>query len=89
MLTNKFESKDPSKISIVRTKYENYHMIEGQSINAYLTTMKEFQNQLRKMGETIADSTHAATILRNVPELWRPIAQTIRMITRDPDNIEE
>ena len=41
-LTNKFKSKDPSKTSIARTKYEDYHMIEGQSVNAYLTTMKEF-----------------------------------------------
>ena len=27
--------------------------------------------------------------LTNVPESWRPITQTIRMITRDPDTIEE
>ncbi|KAF8531727.1 hypothetical protein JB92DRAFT_2848117, partial [Gautieria morchelliformis] len=26
ILTRKFESTDPSKISIIRTKYENYHM---------------------------------------------------------------
>ena len=41
------------------------------------------------MGEKIADSTHAATILRNVPESWRAISQTIQMITRKPDEIEE
>jgi hypothetical protein len=41
------------------------------------------------MGEVIADSTHAATILRNVPEFWRAISQKIRMITRDPEIIEE
>jgi gag-polypeptide of LTR copia-type len=64
-------------------------MIDGQSVVTYITTMKEFRNQLTKMGETIADSTHSATILRNVPESWRPIAQTIRMITRVPDEIEE
>ena len=89
IIVRKFESTDPSKISIVRTKYENYHMVEGQSVVTYLTTMREFRNQLKKMGEVIADSTHAATILRNVPESWRPVAQTIRMITRIPDEIEE
>ena len=68
ILTNKFESNDPSKISIVHTKYENYHMTEGQSVSSYLTTMKEFKNQLGRMGEPIAPSTHAATILRNLPE---------------------
>ena len=30
-----------------------------------------------------------ATLLRNVLESWRPIAQTIRMITRSPEEIEE
>ena len=64
-------------------------MVEGQSVITYLTTMREFRNQLKRMGEIITDSTHAATILRNVPESWRPVAQTIRMITRIPDEIEE
>ena len=41
------------------------------------------------MGETITASTHAATTLHNLPESWRLIAQTIRMITHDPDVIEE
>jgi gag-polypeptide of LTR copia-type len=54
----------------------------------YITTMKEFRNQLTNMGETIADSTHSATILRNMPESWRPIAQMIRMMTGVPDEIE-
>ena len=89
ILTNKFESHDPSKISIVRTRYENYHMTEGQSVSSYLTVMKEYRSQLGRMGETIAPSSHATTILRNLPESWRPIAQTIRMITRDPDEIED
>ena len=44
ILTNNFESNDPSKISIIRMKYENYHMTEGQSVSSYLTTMKEFKN---------------------------------------------
>ena len=55
----------------------------------YLTVMKEYRSQLRKMGEMITLSSHAATILRNLPESWRPIAQTIRMITRDPNKIED
>ena len=89
ILVRKFESSDPSKISIVRTRYKNHHMTEGQSVVTYITTMKDFKNQLERMGEKIADSTHTATLLRNVPESWRPISQTIRMITRKPDEIEE
>ena len=85
----KFESTDPSKISIVRTRYENHHMVKGQSVIMYLTTMIEFRNQLKRMGEIIADSTHTATILRNVPESWRTVAQTIRMITWIPDEMKE
>ena len=77
ILINKYELTDPSKISIVRTKYKNYHMTEGQSVITYITIMKEFRNQLKRMGEAIPDSTHATTLLRNVPESWRPIAQTI------------
>ena len=89
IIVTKYESTDPSKISIIHTRYENYHMVEGQSVITYLTTMREYKNQLKKMGEIIADSTHTATILRNVPESWRHVAQTIRMITRIPDEIEE
>src|SRR3979490_995908 len=89
ILIGKFESTDPNKISIVRTRYENYHMLEGQDVSSYLTTMREFQLQLARMGELIPESTHSATILRNVPESWRTIAQTIKMVTRNPEEIEE
>ena len=58
-------------------------------MSSYLTVMKEYRSQLGKMGETIAPSSHAATILRNLPESWRPIAQTIRMIMPDPNKIED
>ena len=89
ILLAKFESMDPSKISIIRTRYENYHMIEGQLVITYITTMKEFRNQLKRMGEMIPDSTHVATLLWNIPESWRLITQTIRMITCSPDEIKE
>ena len=77
ILVNKYELTDPSKISIVRTKYENYHMTEGKPIITYITVMKEFRNQLKRMGEVIPNSTHATTLLRNVPKSWCPIAQMI------------
>ena len=68
IIIKKFESTDPSKISIACTRYENHHMAEGQSVITYLTTMRELRNQLKRMGEIITDSTHVATILRNIPE---------------------
>ena len=43
-------------------------MIEGQSVISYIMTMKEFKSQLEKMGETIADSSHAAILLQNLPD---------------------
>ena len=70
-------------------RHENYHMLEGQSVITYLTTMKEYRSQLKKMGEIITNSTHTATILRNVPESWPNVSQMIRMITCDPDTIKE
>ena len=89
ILVNKYESHDASKVSVVHTRYDNYHMVEGQSVVSYITTMKEMRSQLMKMGEIIGDSTHTATLLRNVPESWRTVAQTIRMITNNPNVIEE
>ena len=89
ILLGKFESYDPRKISIVRTRYENYHMVEGQSVMTYLTIMREYRTQLKKMGEIIANSTHVATILCNIPESWRSISQMIRMLTHIPDEIKE
>ena len=70
-------------------RYENNHMIEGQSVVSYVMTMKEFKSQLEKMRETIADSSHAPILLQNLPDSWRTIAQMIRMITQVPDEIEE
>jgi gag-polypeptide of LTR copia-type len=54
ILVWKFKLADPSKISIVRTQYDNYHMVEGQSVVTYMITMEEYRWQLKKMGEIIA-----------------------------------
>ena len=51
--------------------------------------MKEYRSQLEKIGETIAESIHVMLMLKNVPESWRSIAQTIRMIAHTPNEIEE
>ena len=51
--------------------------------------MRDYRDPLEKMGENIPPSSHTATILHNVPESWRAITQIIRMITQDPDDIEE
>ena len=64
-------------------------MVEGQSITSYLITMKEYRSQLERMEEHIAPSSHSATILRNLPDSWRTISQTIRMIANTPEDIEE
>jgi gag-polypeptide of LTR copia-type len=89
ILVRKFESSDPSTISCMRTRYMNYHMTEGQSVSSYLTVMKKYRNQLVNIGKPVESATHSATILRNVPESWRSISQTIMMIATDPDDIEE
>ena len=73
ILTQKFNSHDPSKISIIHTYYDNHHMVEGQSVASSLTTMKEYRSQLERMGEFIAPSSHSVTILCNLPDSWRTI----------------
>ena len=87
ILCNKFESTDPSKISVVRAKYDNYHMVEGQTVSNYISNLKEMRDQLRKMGDPISDVTHGSTILRNLPESWQPIASMIRIVTYDPETV--
>ena len=64
-------------------------MVEGQSVASYLTTMKEYQSQLERMGESIAPLSHSATILCNLPDSCRTIAQMIRMIATRPEDIKE
>ena len=88
ILRSEFESRDPSRVGIVRLRYEHYHMLEGQPVSTYLTTMTEFRNQLYQMGEFIPDSTHAATILRNLPESWESMGLTIQMMHTDLSEIE-
>ena len=42
ILCNKFESHDPSKVSIIRAKYENYRMEEEQAVSSYINMMKTY-----------------------------------------------
>lgn len=89
ILTDNFESTNPSRRFLVRMKYQNFHMVEGEPVKNYLATMNEYRNQLERMGEVISPSFHAVTILQNLPESWRSIAEAIPMLTWDVDEIEE
>ena len=58
-------------------------IVTNAAYNKLLVVMKEYRDQLGRMGELFADSTRP-TILRNVPESWRLlIAQTIQMMAHE------
>src|SRR3979490_13947 len=44
ILVDRFESTDLSKVSIVRTRYETYHMTEDQRVMSYITPIKKYRN---------------------------------------------
>ena len=89
ILVKKFESKNPSKISVIRMRYENHHMVEGESVTTYITAMQDYRDQLENMGASVDSSYHAAILLRNLPDSWRSVTQAIKIFTNDVDVIEE
>ena len=70
-------------------KYENNHMIEGESVTTYITTMQDYRDQLENMGASLDPSYHAAILLRNLPDSRSSVTQAIKILTCDMDMIEE
>jgi len=88
ILTFVYESKDPSHIAVLRSHYNNHHMVDGQTIHQYLSALCEMHTQLKGMGDNISDITHSGTIICNLPDSWSNITAMVQFVAKTPDEVE-
>lgn len=90
-LTAEFESKDPDVVAAVRTAYDNMWFVEspdeGKTMSHHIDLLNEYRDRLELMGDPISDTSHAARLLRNLPEDWEGVAMMIRTVTNKPETV--
>jgi hypothetical protein len=83
-LIEEFESTDPERVAILRSKYENT-TCGSRSITAYIDELIELRERLKRVNEDVSDTAFASRLLRGLPDSWDPAVRAIRMITADPN----
>ena len=73
----------------LRKQLESLHMEEGDSIDNFLTEIKDLKEQFIAVGEAISDGSLVQTILDGLPNSYQPFASTFRLITKgNPEAIK-
>ena len=57
-------------------------MNEGDSMDAFLTKIKDLNEQLVSANEIIADSSLVQTVLDGLPDSYQSFASTLRLIMK-------
>ena len=57
-------------------------MQEGDSMDIFLTEIKDLKEQLVVVGEVIFDGSLVQSVLDGLPDSYQPFASTFRLITK-------
>ena len=67
-----------SKIDLLRSQYENFYMLENESIDDMLTRFTKITNALSSLGDTIDNDQKIRKVIRALPKAWEVKATTLK-----------
>ena len=67
-------------------KLEKEHMDEGQSMDVFLTNIKDWNEKLIAMDEIIPNSSLVQIVLDGLPDFHQSFASTIQLLMKDNPN---
>jgi hypothetical protein len=71
---------------MLKRQLEETRMQEGESMDAFLTKIKDFKEQLLNIDEVISDKQLVSKVLAALPDSYQGFATTIRLLTRGKES---
>ncbi|MDM1534572.1 hypothetical protein, partial [Myroides marinus] len=78
--------RNEARVAYLRTQLESKHMNEGDSMDEFLTKIKDFREQLASLDEVYPDSSLVPTVLNALPDTYQSFASTIRLMMKGNPN---
>ena len=72
-----FESDSTSRLIALRTQLHTIKMKKSESVDSYFTRVAEIRDQLGNAGEEIPEKELSIYILRDLPNAWESVAQSV------------
>ena len=70
----------------LQTPSESEHMNEGDSMDSFLTKIKDLKEQLIAADEILPDSSLMQTVLNGLPNSYQSFASTLRLMMKGDPN---
>jgi transposase InsO family protein len=85
-LTTLYQARNEARVAYLRKQLESEHMNEGDSMDSFLTKIKDLKEQLISADEVIPDSSLVQTVLNGLPDSYQSFASTLRLMMKGNPN---
>ena len=86
VLATLYQARNEARVAYLRKQLESEHMNEGDSMDTFLTKVKDFKEQLIYAHEVLSDSSLAQTVLNGLPDSYQSFASTLRLMMKGNPN---
>ncbi|MCO5570436.1 hypothetical protein L7F22_024158 [Adiantum nelumboides] len=66
---------------------EEMHMAEGESVDVYVTKIKDLKEQLANIDEIISDNSLISALLKGLSDSFQSFATTLRLVAKGNPNM--
>ena len=70
VLATLYQARNEARVAYLRKQLESEHMNEGDSMDSFLTKIKDFKEQLISADEVLSDSSLVQTVLNGLPDSY-------------------
>ncbi|MCO5554452.1 hypothetical protein L7F22_007982 [Adiantum nelumboides] len=78
--------RNEARVAFLRKKLDDERMSEGESMDAFLTRIKDLRAQLINIDEIISDASLTSTMLSGLPDAYQSFATTLRLLSKNNPN---
>ena len=86
ILSTLYQARNEARVAYLRKQIESEHMNEGDSMDSFLTKVKDLKEQLIAADEVLSDSSLVQTVLNGLPDSYQGFASTLRLMMKGNPN---
>ena len=81
-LASLYAVRNEARVAYLRKQLEDVYMAENESVDVYVTRIKDLKEQLANIDEIISNTSLVSTLLKGLPESFQSFATTIRLVAK-------
>ena len=79
--------RNEARVAYLTKQLEDVCMAESESMDVYITRIKDLKEQLANIDEIIPNLSLISTLLKSLPESFQSFATTLRLVAKGNPNM--